>query len=545
LIEWSASQSDWCSRGRRSSIPRWGKTERRGAPRFARASGSTLASRARRYLQQRSRPRPRSEARKISASAARPAADVDAIEEERLVKEVAKAEGVSIRAIKSKLDDARGERDNRARDHVSAAVEQLNETYALVIVGDKTAVMKASTEEGVQLLAVSAFNTWLDNKFVYHGAKREPLGRCWLSHPARRQYEGLVFAPKQVVAGHYNLWRGFAVEPRPGDCSRFLGHVKDNVCSGDEKICTWVTAWFAHIFQRPDDKLDTSLGLRGPQGVGKTKVGDVFGSLLGRHYLLVAEPRYVTGRFNAHMAQLLMLHADEAFWAGERSAEGKLKDMISGKRHPIEFKGKEAFWVDNFMRLLVTGNPNWMVPAGWDERRFCVLDAGEKRKRDHAYFAAIDEEMNTGGREALLHYLLNFDLSKVNLREIPKTDALLDQKLASFSVEESWWYDVLHRGELPGLENGCECLKHGLHDSYLRRMEKVGRRGSPRSTQTALGMFLRKMVGSDLATDTRDEKRKYMYRFPPLKECRERFVQMTQSQIAWEDPDAKWTDDKM
>jgi len=473
------------------------------------------------------------------------AADVDAVEEERLIKEVAKAAGVSIRAIRSKLNDARVEHDSKARDNVNAAIEQLNETYALVIVGDKTAVMKTSTKEGIQLLAVSAFNTWFDNEFIYYGTKREPLGRYWLSHPNRRQYEGLVFAPNRVVPNHYNLWQGFAVEPRPGDCSLFLAHMRDNVCQGDEPIYKWVMAWFAQIFQRPEDKQDTSLVIRGKQGVGKTKVGEVVGSLLGRHFLCVAEPRYVTGRFNAHMAQLLMLHADEAFWAGDRSAEGKLKDMISGKQHPIEFKGKEAFWVANYMRLFITGNPYWMVPAGWEERRFCVLDAGEDHMRDHPYFGAIDEQMNNGGREALLYHLLNFDLSSINLREIPKTSALLDQKVASFSIEQDWWYDVLHRGELPKLENGCECLKLELHASYLRRVEKVGRRGSPRATQTTLGMFLRRVVGPGLDTQARDNQRRYMYRFPPLKQCRDHFAKLTQSEIEWEDRDADWQNEAM
>jgi Family of unknown function (DUF5906) len=473
------------------------------------------------------------------------AADVDAVEEERLIKEVAKAAGVSIRAIRSKIDDARAEHDSKARDNVNAAAEQLNQTHALVIVGDKTAVMKTSTEEGVQLLTVAAFNTWFDNKFVYYGTKREPLGRHWLSHPNRRQYEGLVFAPNRNVPGHYNLWRGFAVEPRPGDCSKFLAHMRENICQENESIYKWVMGWFAQIFQHPEDKQDTSLVSRGKQGVGKSKVGEVIGSLLGRHCLCVAEPRYVTGRFNAHMAQLLMLHADEAFWAGDRSAEGKLKDMISGKRHPIEFKGKEAFWVANYMRLFITGNPDWMVPAGWEERRFAVLDAGERHMKDHPYFAALDEQMNNGGREALLHYFLNFDLSGINLREIPKTNALLDQKMASFSVEQDWWFDVLHRGELPKLENGCECLKLELHASYLRRMEKVGRRGSPRATETKLGMFLSKVVGPGLDKNVRDDKRRYLYRFPPLKECRERFAKLTQSTIAWEDPDADWEIDAM
>jgi len=149
------------------------------------------------------------------------AADVDPVEEERLVREVAKSARVGVRAVRAKIAEVGAEHERMTSDDRNLVVAQLNETYALVIVGDKTAVMKTSDEEGVQIITVAAFTTWLENQFVYHGTGREPLGRYWLSHPERRQYEGLVFAPNRDVSGYYNLWQGFAVEPRAGGCSKF------------------------------------------------------------------------------------------------------------------------------------------------------------------------------------------------------------------------------------------------------------------------------------------------------------------------------------
>jgi hypothetical protein len=241
-------------------------------------------------------------------------------------------------------------------------------------------------------------------------SKKVPLAKYWLHHPQRRQYEGIVFAPKREVRNHFNLWHGFAVEPQSGDCSKFLAHIKDNVCRGNEDLLIWVLGWFANIMQHPEGKPGTSLALRGRMGVGKTKVGEVIGSLLGSHYVPVSDPRYITGRFNSHMVSCLLLHADEAFWAGDKQAEGKLKDLITGGSQFIEYKGKEPVRVQNYLRLLVLGNQNWLVPAGFDERRFAVLDVGEDHMQDKPYFAAIDDEMDNGGREALLHFLINFDL---------------------------------------------------------------------------------------------------------------------------------------
>ena len=120
-------------------------------------------------------------------------------------------------------------------DAVDLDIITLNETYALVIVGGKTAILKETPHEpgGYTLLSHSAFQHWFANRHVLYNDKRISLSKYWMSHPDRRHYEGLVFTPGREVPGYYNLWRGFAVEPAAGDCSKFVAHILDNVCQGD------------------------------------------------------------------------------------------------------------------------------------------------------------------------------------------------------------------------------------------------------------------------------------------------------------------------
>ena len=437
---------------------------------------------------------------------------------------------------------ARKQATNARKTIAEPAIEELNRSYALILVGDKAAVLKegASPEERheFRLLSIGAFNQWLANRIAMVNGKPAPLARYWLNHSRRRQYEGLVFAPGREITAHYNLWRGFAVEPRPGDCSKFLAHVQDNACRGNRTLFNWVVAWFADIMQHPAAKCGTSLVLRGKMGTGKTKIGDVIGSLLGDHYVLVADPRYITGRFNSHLVSCLLLHADEGFWAGDKSAEGKLKDLITGDTHHIEFKGKEPIRVRNFVRLFVTGNPDWLVPAGLEERRFAVIEMGEARMQDHDYFAAIDVEMSNGGREALLHYLLNFDTSSVNLRQIPRTTALWEQKLASLTPEQGWWLDVLRAGRLPGFSAAPGRVSVGtMFEDYVQHAQKSGARR--RSIETQLGIFLRKMVPGVRKTFEGTAKIA-TYTFPPLKECRAEFEKAVQAAGDWGDGPEEW-----
>ena len=290
----------------------------------------------------------------------------------------------------------------------------------------------------------------------------------------------------------------------------------------------WIVGWWAQILQQPSIKMETALVLRGPFGAGKTKIGEVIGSLIGDHYLLVASPRYITGQFNSHMASLLVLHADEAFWAGDKASVGTLRDLVSGDHHMLEYKGVDPIRIKNHIRLFVTGNPDWMVPAGFKERRWAVFDIGEDHMQDHAYFAAIDHEMNNGGREALLHYLLNFDLSQVDLRIIPKTAALLDQQIESHDagagvVVRDADARACCRRRPHGVNEPRVCLRDDLFERYVRHARIQG--VSHRSTETKIGMFLRKQLGAKLK-DTRPivgNQRLRCYELPPLKDCRRLF----------------------
>ena len=84
--------------------------------------------------------------------------------------------------------------------------------------------------------------------------KSIPLAKHWLHHPQRQQYDGVVFRPEKQVDGYFNLWTGFAVEPREGCCEKFLAHIRDNVCCGCDQHYDWVIAFFADIVQHPCEK---------------------------------------------------------------------------------------------------------------------------------------------------------------------------------------------------------------------------------------------------------------------------------------------------
>lgn len=270
----------------------------------------------------------------------------------------------------------------------------------------------------------------------------------WLEHPERRTYAaGLTFAPDMEILEKYNLWRGWSYDAKEGDVDPWLDFVINVLCDGNSTYANYIIAWAAQIVQKPMTKVGVGLVLRGQKGTGKTKFGELLGGLVKAHHKIVSRAEHVTGNFNRHLEDTLLLQADEAYWAGAKASEGALKDLLTNPEITIERKGVDAYTAPNYTRILFTSNEDFVVPASLDERRFAVFDVGISRKQDSHYFSELDKWYQSGGASALLHYLKTFDLSNTNLRLVPQTDALTDQKLEALDNVTAWVYNSICSGE--------------------------------------------------------------------------------------------------
>jgi len=426
-------------------------------------------------------------------------------------------------------------------------MEEMNRSYALVVWGGKTVVVNeqplAPINDRVRVMSFESMHSWFANRFtetVGSDGKVRPVtwAKAWHSHRDRRSYDGVEFWPNPDGAkgtpNYLNFWRGFDVAPSPlGTYATFRDHLLNQVCDGDPKLFNYVFGWMAHIVQKPRERLGTALVLRGKKGTGKSKLGEVLGSLFSAHYFQVDDARYITGNFNAHMGSCLLLQADEAVWAGAKEAEGRLKGLITSERQMIESKGVDPIRLENFVRVIMTSNEGWVVPASADERRFVVLDVNPRCAQNRAYFAELDEELNNGGRERLLHDLMTFDLKQVDLWRLPQTQALLDQKIRSLDTIDDFWYNRLYEGE--DWPNLIVCDE--LYDQYVKASSRIGisRKRGPADFGKRLATLvpgLRKPRPSiEVAPGVM--KQRYCYEIPPLHECRAAFDELLGQRIVW------------
>jgi len=306
----------------------------------------------------------------------------------------------------------------------------------------------------------------------------KPAGQFWLANPLRRQFETLVFAPGKEVPGSYNLWQGFACEALPGrKHESFLDHVRINICGGNDVNYKYTLGWMARVVQHPDTPGEVAMVLRGKRGTGKSFFVKVLGALFGRHFLQVSDSKHLVGSFNSHLRDAVLLFGDEAFFAGDKKHESVLKTLITEEHLIVEGKGVDAEAAPNFVHLILASNDDWVVPAGLDERRFFAMDVLDGNRKDFAYFKGIKDELDNGGLENLLHFLMSYDLSTFEVREVPVTGALQEQKILSMSPETQWFFWKLWSGSTFAADGGWKgsVSKDQLYEDYIHEMQKQGR----------------------------------------------------------------------
>lgn len=437
-------------------------------------------------------------------------------------------------------------------------IDELNKIHAVILVGGKVRILYETIDNenkpDVQFLTEYDFKTLYANRKVPNplaGQKGQPkflpLAAAWLGSHKRREYQGIIFEPKIKNKKFYNLFRGFAYQPIKGDWSLFKKHIFENICSKNLQDFDWLMCWLARIVQDPGgEKPGTAVVLRGDRGTGKGVFAEIFGKIFGHHFFQITNSKQVTGRFNAHLKDCLLLYLDEAWFAGDKSSEGVLKGLITSDRHMIELKGKDAFMVSNHVNCIVASNSSWVVPVGNKERRFFLLDVSNSHIQDHEYFRAISDQMyKQDGMSAMLHDLLAVDISKHNLREAPKTIGLFEQFLQNFSSFEQFWFEKLmsndELGDFDGETNSENIIfRSKLYDQYVDFCKKINLKYI--FTQAVFGKNLAKYCDFDVVQRVgSDQKRLNCYLFPNKSQCRKQFAKQAGMKIDWKSSRANST----
>ncbi len=241
-----------------------------------------------------------------------------------------------------------------------------------------------------------------------------------------------------------------------------------------------------------------------------------------------------------------------------------LKAIVTEELLTIEPKFKDVLQVRNHMRLIMSSNESWSVPAGFDARRFFMPVVSETRTGDAAYFDALGAEMETGGPACLLHYLFSIGeqfITVADPRSAPTTSVLLQQKERTMEPTERFWFERLMDGQLLEDESdvniyqsdaacwtNCDVWvrKKAIYEACLAHCKSINERYPP--SETAFWTRFKKICPKAV---TRDVKKpfsivtndvavttwQWAVHLPKLDDCREALAKATRQEISWQKGD--------
>jgi hypothetical protein len=443
---------------------------------------------------------------------------------------------------------------------VGAAIARLNAEHFVSVEGGKTRVYREAFDhelgrDRLDRMAVESFRALHSHETVpvvdkAGNPSSKQVAAVWLNHPARRTYsEGISLLPAgDTPAGVYNLWRGFGCEPKHGasvsDVKPALVYLLRAVCSGNRSAFEYTTAWLAHAVQHPERQAEVAIVLHGGRGTGKGTFGRWFRDLFGAHGMQIHHPRHLTGNFNAHLQTCLALFVDESFFVGDRAGNSVLKSVITEDQITVEKKGLDVVTVRNRLKIVMATNEDHAILAGEDERRYFVLHVSDCKKQDHAYFGTLNAWWSSGGKEAFLGYLLDYDLTGFNIRKVPNTAALERQKLQSLGPLGAWLFERLQEGRLcavhgcghPPLDWPLEQDRKNVAADFALYVKDHGHRYA-NTARDSVGFGIRKHIElADKREGTGERRRLWV--FPPLDEARQQFASsLGLEHFKWSDGD--------
>ncbi len=291
--------------------------------------------------------------------------------------------------------------------------------------------------------------------------KEVDLFSAWEVNSFRNKYKSIVFRPSSdkfrgcgtvpvlQQGGEYNMWMGYLANLKNAKtCDKILTHIKDVWCDGDNEWYDWILKWFSELFQHPERIGQPFVVLKSLPGAGKNIIIDgVICKLLGIHAISTSNKKDIIGDFNHRLGMNVFCFLNEAFFAGDKSDRSAMKTMIDEHR-TVTKKYADSEHAKNMTKVMIASNEENVTGAEVGDRRYCYLPVSDKKKGDTQYFKELKMEIEDGGREAFLDFILKHK-SEIDLNNMPGSGNIqqkIDDILFGAETPVKFLYDLLKNG---------------------------------------------------------------------------------------------------
>ena len=378
------------------------------------------------------------------------------------------------------------------------------------------------------------------------GDKPKEVIRQFLVNPKTHVYDAIAFSPLKTPPTTLNYWTGHTVTPVAGDWSIISNFLSEIICNNDITLYQYLIKYLAHMLQKPEEKPGIAIVMLSLEGCGKGTMFTLLNAIWSRSTLEVADVGHVIGTFNAALERNYVICMDEALFKGDKASMERLKSLITEPHIRIEQKYQPSRTIDSYHRFFAASNSDHFATVSMGERRLLFLRISDQRKQDLDYFDLIYKAISDKTViSAMVHELVNMDLSKFNVRERPVTKEHLNQKLQSLSGFERFWFEVLSNSGFSTRSEGVYApttfnqwsddrfiTTNALMNAYQQYDKNTGKYAPVQSR--GISLAINKVCPSaycDRQTITGKQERGYQ--LPKLGEARKEFETLLGNRITW------------
>lgn len=324
-----------------------------------------------------------------------------------------------------------------------------------ILAGDRRQTLSFSKRDDAKLLMARLLEA---TEIPVH--RPQSVIEEFYTHPATELFTGTAFSPLALPHNILNLWSGPIPEPAEGDFMILDKHIREVICSGVEEYYEYHMNYLAHMVQKPEEKPGVMIIYMGGEGAGKGSMCRVLEAIWSHSTMQVSNIDDVLGRFTGALERSYIVWLDEAIFKGDRKSQDTLKSFITEPYIRIEEKYQPKRGIESYHRVFAATNHDHFGQVSGDNRRFFMLHVSNHRRVDRAasvevqkkqseywqdFYAALKDERTV---PALLHHLLNRDITGFNVNQFPSTRTHQDQKLKSLGGIEKFLFEALSSGEM-------------------------------------------------------------------------------------------------
>src|SRR5262249_48663330 len=149
-------------------------------------------------------------------------------------------------------------------------------------------------------------------------------------------------------------------------------HIRSVIANGNEVTFRYIINWMAWGVQNPGKPAQVAIVLCGAEGTGKGVLARAYSEIFKPHIFMTSALRHVAGDFNKSLMTSLFVFLDEA--EVSQKYRDSFYSLITEDTISLRAMHRDAITVPNRLKIMMTSNHDFVVPAGENCRRFVVCD---------------------------------------------------------------------------------------------------------------------------------------------------------------------------